>query len=232
MAAYDLVLSSGYLAFARQAGFLSAVESCGVEVTGVCGTSSGALAGAMFAAGHTAREIARELCRDLPITHCRPNPLFWRGAMSLDAMIAHLRTLLPPTFADLDVPLGVGVLLPDGSGGLLTQGPLPEAVAASCAIPYMFAPVNIGGVWYADGGMVDRTALGPWTKLRGPRPALVHLVERSKSGARAETGPHPVVHSPRAGASLLGFGDFEKELADTRARALQVLEPLVAAVAG
>ena len=44
---YDLVLSSGFLAFARQAGFLEAVEQLGLAVDGVCGTSSGALAGAL-----------------------------------------------------------------------------------------------------------------------------------------------------------------------------------------
>ncbi len=226
MAARDLVLSSGYLAFSRQVGFLSAVESSGIEVSGVCGTSSGALAGAMFAAGYTAREIARELSANLPIVHLRPNPWFWQGAMSLDAMVARLRVLLPPTFADLEVPLGVGVITLQGSPLILTGGPLPEAVAASCAIPRMFAPVRVGEVWYADGGVVDRTALGAWRRFRGERPALVHLVERSRTGSFADTGEHPVVHSPRTRASFLSFGDFEGELAETRRRALDQLSAL------
>ena len=46
----DLVLSSGFLAFARHAGFLRAVEQLELPVEGLCGTSSGALSGALWAA--------------------------------------------------------------------------------------------------------------------------------------------------------------------------------------
>ena len=42
---YDLVLSSGFLAFALHAGFLQAVEDVGLPVRGVMGTSAGALIG-------------------------------------------------------------------------------------------------------------------------------------------------------------------------------------------
>ena len=48
---FDLVLSSGFLAFARHVGVLRAVERSGQDVTGVCRTSSGALVGALWAAG-------------------------------------------------------------------------------------------------------------------------------------------------------------------------------------
>ena len=51
----DLVLSSGFLAFAAQCGFLQAVEESGIAVDGVCGTSSGALAGALWASGWPAQ---------------------------------------------------------------------------------------------------------------------------------------------------------------------------------
>ena len=50
---YDIVLSSGFLAFAAHAGFLAAVEDVGIKVRGVMGTSSGAITGALYAAGYT-----------------------------------------------------------------------------------------------------------------------------------------------------------------------------------
>lgn len=39
----------------------------------------------------------------------------------------------------------VGVVCQDGRYRLIDSGPLPEAVAASAAIPFIFAPVNVPG---------------------------------------------------------------------------------------
>ena len=66
MPSRDLILSSGYLAFARHVGFLRAVETAGVEVGAICGTSSGALAAALWAAGMPARELGAELSAHRP----------------------------------------------------------------------------------------------------------------------------------------------------------------------
>jgi NTE family protein len=225
---YDLILSSGYLAFARQAGFLAAIEDAKIPVDAVCGTSSGAIAGAMFAAGMSAADVASELSRDRPMAAVRPHTRPWDGLFALDAMIERLRTFLPATFDDLARPLAVGVATRDGRPALLTKGPLPEAVAASCAIPKLFAPVRIGAHTWVDGGPFDRTGLPAWRALVGDRPAIVHLVEPSRSGAAADTGNHPVVHSGKTAASLLDLGDFGRELAETHARAREVLAGLAA----
>ncbi len=53
----DLVLSSGFLAFAYHAGFLEAVAEAGISVRGVMGTSSGALSGSLYCAGYTPLEV-------------------------------------------------------------------------------------------------------------------------------------------------------------------------------
>lgn len=39
----------------------------------------------------------------------------------------------------------MGVVDSEGQYRLVDSGPLPEAVAASAAIPYIFAPVNVPG---------------------------------------------------------------------------------------
>jgi len=41
--------------------------------------------------------------------------------------------------------LAVGVVSKEGEYRLIDSGPLPEAVAASAAIPFIFNPVNIPG---------------------------------------------------------------------------------------
>jgi len=219
----DIVLSSGFLAFAAQAGFLQGVEESGLEVGGVCGTSSGALAGALWAAGWSAERIYTELCSAPPIRFLRPNLFFWRGAFSLRAMEARLRRDLPSRFSDLQRPFGVGVV-DAGCVELVTRGDLPSAVAASCAIPVVFAPVRREGRVLSDGGARDRTAIRSWREYRPGVPTVLHLVERSAGAADApDLGDGPVVRSPRSGAKLWGLGDTRARFEAARAVCREVL---------
>ena len=91
----DLVLSSGFCAFARQAGVLAALQDFNIQIDRCVGTSSGSLAASMFAAGMTPLQIADELSRQRPIALCQPSLRVHRGAFSLRGLVAHLRTLLP-----------------------------------------------------------------------------------------------------------------------------------------
>lgn len=240
---YDLVLSSGFLAFASHSGFLKAVEESKVPVASIVGTSSGAISGSLYAAGYSAEQVAAELARVAPIQLLRPNMQPWKGGvLSLDPVVERLRQLLPATFEELPVPLAVGVVDQTGKHVLIKSGPLPEAVAASAAIPMMFAAVDIPGVSagpYVDGGKVDRTALKAWrdTRREGlpwgrqPPPALVHLVERSSqlSGADdvAATGEKKITvcRSPKSGANFFALGNFEDQVSAAYARA----QPAIAA---
>lgn len=52
---------AGFMAFAAHSGFLQAVRDADVDVQGVCGTSSGALAGSLYCAGMTPEQV-RLLC--------------------------------------------------------------------------------------------------------------------------------------------------------------------------
>jgi predicted acylesterase/phospholipase RssA len=220
----DLVLSSGFLAFGAHAGFLAGIEDLGLKVQGVCGTSSGALLGALWASGMSAREALAELTRKTPLGWARPCWAPWRGVLRLDAVQDELRARLPPTFDGLSRPFGVGVATPGGGHRLLTEGPLPEAVAASCAVPWLFAPVEVGGAWLADGGAVDRLGLAAWRARRAEIPAVVHLIDRS-AGARGEVGLEglPVVRSPRSGAQLWSLGDVEGAFQRSRAATVAIL---------
>ena len=219
----DLVLSSGFLAFASHAGVLCAIEERGLAIDAVCGTSSGALVGGLWVAGMPAREILQRLdLRPLAMTRLHLAP--WRGALSLRALVEDLARDLPPTFADLTRSFGVGVV-EEGTHQLLTEGPLPVAVAASCAVPYLFAPVRIGTRWYQDGGARDRLALEAWSVFRAGRRRLVHLVQRSH-GAQSTTDLTGcvVVRSPRAQASLWSLGDTAARFERARGETHRVLD--------
>ncbi len=233
----DLVLSSGFLAFAGHCGFLRAIEESGVEVDGICGTSSGALVGALWAAGIPATEIGDRLSSRRPFTLLQPTLTPWRGLFSLRRLVALLEDWLPPTFAELDHPLAVGVMSGQGNGALLSVGRLPEAVAASCAVPYLFAPVEVDGALYRDGGAVDRLGLEPWLRMRGDAQQFIHLVERSAGADTAAPLALPVVQTPRSGASFWSLGDFPAQLENARLLTQEVLaglllQPSVGGVSG
>ncbi|KAK9820943.1 hypothetical protein WJX81_000057 [Elliptochloris bilobata] len=245
--AYDLVLSSGFLAFSSHSGFLKAVEAAGLQVSGVMGTSAGALSGSLYCAGYSPDAVARELSRVAPINLLRPSCRPWRGgAISLHKVTERLRDLLPPSFEDLDTEFAVGVVSKDGDYRLIDSGPLPEAVAASAAIPYIFNPVHIPGQAggpFKDGGLADRTGLVAWRRRReaqararagealavGAAPvapaALVHLIARSSRFSGADdveaTGQRrvTVVRSPRSGVNFFDLGNFEDQMAAAFQRA-------------
>ncbi len=217
--AHDLVLSSGFLAFARHIGVLKALESANFKVGALCGTSSGALVGALWAAGVPIPEIAERLSAQTPLSMMHLHPHMWRGLFSMGAVIQELTAWLPARFEDLEIPFAVGVVDPGGKATLLTKGPLPQAVAASCAIPYVFAPVVIDGVAYRDGGVVDRTGIQGWRAIRGVRPTVLHLVDRS-GGGHTDVKNIPLdvcrIHTPRSGARFWNLGDFGAQLEEAR----------------
>jgi predicted acylesterase/phospholipase RssA len=212
----DLVLSSGFLAFGAQAGFLAGLEALAWPVDGICGTSSGALAGALWSAGLTARRVLDVLAESPPLAQVRPSRRPWQGILSMDPVIAHLRRFLPARIEALPRPLGVGIVR-DGVHAVVTAGPLPEAVAASCAMPYVFAPLAIEGTTCSDGGAADRTGIDAWRALRGVRPTILHLVARSHGPAEAAVPDDVrVVRSPRSGARLWSLGPVRERFEAAR----------------
>ena len=237
---FDLILSSGFLCFSSHAGFLTALEERAMAPDAVVGTSSGALAAACFAAGYSADEIAHLLSAQRPISLARPAAP-WRGLASTRALERRMAALLPATFEELKVPLALGVYRKcrgDRLPLLLTTGDLPGAVAASCAVPGIFAAprVGVGPTRYADGGAVDRTGTAAWRRWRPGKRAYVNLVTDlpppdlgPRDGFLPEetTRDLRVVRTPRARASFLSLGDFEGE----RSRATQAAGQQLDAIA-
>ncbi|KAI8469843.1 MAG: acyl transferase/acyl hydrolase/lysophospholipase [Monoraphidium minutum] len=254
---YDVVLSSGFLAFANHSGFLQAVEEAGIHVSGIMGTSAGALAGSLYAAGYTPLEVAQHLRASPPIQLLKPSWEPWRGGLlSLEGVVERLSALLPPTFEELERDFAVGVVTADGRHEIIDSGPLPEAVAASAAIPFVFSSVDVPGKYSGlkDGGVVDRIGLKAWRDRRRrqslaglldargalppraarPPPCLVHVIERSSpfSGAdnAAATGEADVhvCRSPKSGVNFWSLGDFDNDFERSRRRAGPALRQLLA----
>eukprot|EP00798_Chlamydomonas_sp_ICE-L_P020914 gene20914-27760_t len=140
--------------------------------------------------------VAAELSRVAPIKLLRLGSIIpWRGGfLSLQGVVERLREVLPPTFEDLDKEFALGVVGRDGVHRVIDSGALPEAVAASAAIPFL-----------NDGDKVkeDESQLGL------PR-CILHVIS-SGTGSVEKTGePNiTVVQMNKSGFSLVHLGDLD-----------------------
>ncbi len=221
----DLLLSSGFLAFARHLGFLRALEAQGTVPDAVVGTSSGALVGALWVAGWPLDKIAAELSRQTPLAQVGWSWAPWRGLWTMEPVIRQLRQWLPEKIEALPRPFAVGVVT-QNQHRLLTQGPLPEAVAASCAMPYVFQPVLVDGLACQDGGALDRLGVDAWRRWRPEKKGIAHWVERTAGkDSAADMSDLQVVRTPRSGAKFWSLGDFEGQQVEAQKCAIGALGP-------
>jgi len=157
--------SGGRLGFALSGGTAKVIAHIGVlqafaeEGRGpdvLVGTSGGALIAVLWASGksvddliHMAHEVNwRRLAR---IRFPRLGLLSNRGVRDLvQDSVGDL------DFEDLRIPTHVVTTdLLSGQKTVFSSGPVAPAVQASCSIPQIFAPVEIDGGLYADGGFVE-----------------------------------------------------------------------------
>ena len=207
----DILLSSGFLAFARHIGFRRTLLQHSIEPTGICGTSSGSVVGALWANGMGEADMIELLNVSRPLSQVDFHWQIWKGLFVFDTFKTRLREVLPEKIEDLPIPFGVGLCTMERQAIVVTQGNLVDAIAASCAVPYMFHPMPFEGRLYRDGGFADRIGAVGWAKFRGETapPAIAHIVNRSNGVANEVGLDHiPIVRTPRSFASLWSIGDF------------------------
>jgi len=188
---FTLMLSAGFFGFFAHTGLLRALEDRGLKPRRVIGVSAGSLAGGLWASGMDAGAIADELVSLRRQDFWDPGlPLggLLRGKKFRDRLGLLLRRLgisnieqTPTAFA----PIVHDVLRRKPVA--LREGPLDEAIVASCTVPAMFRPVLSRGRVLVDGGVSDRCG---FTALDGDRRVLLHFLpsrRRVKWGARAPT---------------------------------------------
>ncbi len=157
-------------------GALKALDAAGVNVTGVAGTSYGAVIAALYALGSPALEIER-------IVRTQDVAELWRQSLDLgwhEGAIVRGRRLsdwldrkffMGATFQDLSVPLAVACTeLATGRLRVVRSGRVADAVRASCALPGVFAPVRLGDAVLIDGGLVETV---PFAALATLGPSLM-----------------------------------------------------------
>jgi NTE family protein len=169
---FSLVLGSGGVKSIAGLGAMEVFEQEGLRPSAVAGCSAGAIFGALVAAGHPARlgmEMARQLwSRDitsrkrhqalLEIALPRAAGFDDRFALRDDRLICQrLRAAFGDTrVEDLPLPLRIQTTCANtGKPVVLFRGHLADALRASVALPFLFAPKQIDGRLLVDGSLSD-----------------------------------------------------------------------------
>ncbi len=158
------VLSGGGIRGVAHLGVLRAFEEAGIVPSVISGSSAGALVGALIADGWTpaeATELIREELKDRRRFIRRPSLVSKRIEKFMRRNLRH------ELFEDLPIPLYVSATdLEKGGQHIFSSGELVPALMASCAIPLIFPPVQVGGVHYVDGGVSSNLPVEPFMAFK------------------------------------------------------------------
>ena len=182
---------------------LRALSEAGIRPDLVVGTSIGAVNGAFVAADpYGAANRLTDLWRGESLGVIFSETVLGRAVRLVRSgthlhAIEPLRKTLAETlpvgdFADLQLPFHcVAASIEHATARWFTSGALVPAVMASCAVPGLLPPVEIDGLHYFDGGLVDSIPVGKAVAL-GARTVYVLQVGRIESPLPVPTRPWEV----------------------------------------
>jgi NTE family protein len=193
------VFGGGGVLGATQIGMLRALLTRNVVPDLIVGTSVGALNGAMVATDPSADMVNRlgALWTSLSRSGVFSDSMVTQVAR-LAAQRTHLHSSLPLrklleqhlTVARIeDLPVRfecVAASIERSVAHWFTEGPIIEAVVASCAVPGLFPPAHIGDQHFYDGGLVHSIPVGRAVQLGAERIYVLHVgrIERALSPPR------------------------------------------------
>ena len=162
-----LALASGFFGFYHHAGVLTALHQRGIRPARISGASAGAIVAAMYASGSSPARIVEDL---LAVKRSDFWDAHWPWSRTGFGLLAGHKfasmlssVLAVHRFEDCGIPLSVNAYdIEDGRTRHLDSGALIPAVRASCAVPYLFSPVEIDGRRYWDGGFAEKTPMVPF----------------------------------------------------------------------
>lgn len=160
-----IVLSGGGYKGVAHIGMLKAFEVCGIPIHKVSGSSAGAIVGALFCAGYTPEEMLEffksntELFSIKHIFHTKP------GLFDSDPKREIFEGYFQKdSFESLQKELNICVTnVLKGKVQFFSSGELIRVLLASAALPGIFTPVEIDGVYYFDGGTMNNFPVEPLT---------------------------------------------------------------------
>jgi NTE family protein len=180
------VLGGGGMLGAHEVGMLRALSEAGIKPDLIVGTSVGAING-VFVAADPAGAAARlgELWQGDALGQAFSETLWGRAVRlarsgthlhSIDPLRRLLDDMLPADFGDLELPFHcVAASIEHAQARWFGSGPITPAVLASCAVPGLLPPVEIGGEHFFDGGLVDSIPVGRAVALGASTVYVLHV---------------------------------------------------------
>lgn len=148
-----LALSGGGLRGLAHIGIIKVMEEHRITADVVAGTSAGSIIGTLYAAGCSADEMLKFVKKsNLYKVISFAWPLM--GFASHEYLKKRLVEFMPGIgFESMKIPLYITMTnMNSGKLEVKSEGDLLNYVAASCAIPMIFEPIEIEGQLYMDGG--------------------------------------------------------------------------------
>jgi NTE family protein len=187
-----LALSGGMARGNAHIGVLRVLEEHNIPIDYIAGTSAGSLVAAAYAAGMSMEGIA-QIGRSLRWRDVGRVTLSRLGVQSNARLEEFVRARLPlQRFEELRIPLAVVATdLKSGSAVVITEGDVPFAIRASCALPGWYVPVtDEHGRQLVDGGLVANI---PTAAVRLLGADVVIAVDVNSEGAKFIGPPHSVI---------------------------------------
>lgn len=150
-----LALSGGGARGFAHVGVLRAFEERGIVPDIIAGTSAGSIVAALYSDGYTPKQIIN-LFSELNLRELVDVTIPRSSLLKFDKFVHFLDSKLhAKRIEELHIPtLITATDFDHGESVVFDKGELPIRIVASCAIPIVFAPVEIDGVHYVDGGVL------------------------------------------------------------------------------
>lgn len=149
-----VALSGGTAKSVTHVGVIKALVEAGIPISYVAGTSGGSIVGSMYCSGMpiSTMEAAATNMSWRKLVSIRLTRLGFVSSQRIEDFVRE--TIGNLQFEDMTVPCGVvATNLLTGDCKVFRTGPVARAVRASCSIPQIYLPVEIGGEYYVDGGL-------------------------------------------------------------------------------
>ena len=244
-----VALGGGFARGICHVGALKVLEEEGIPVDFVAGTSVGSIIGAAYCSGVSPKEL-EEIATLVRFKDFARWTLSRYGFCTNDRMDRFLAKIVQvKTFEELKKPLAVAATdFTTGDPVVFKQGPLVDAIRASCAYPGMFLPVELNGRLLVDGMLAHAVPTPPlremgaervigiylsahWVKLTGPR-HLFDVIGQCFSIAQAKMSESwkreaDVVIEPNVDGFAYDCFDRTPELISAGAEAMRAILPQV-----
>lgn len=158
----NVVLSGGGVKCAGHIALLEEIEHLGLVINAISGSSGGALVAALYASGVPLQDILT-IFKETTLFKITYFSLTKAGIFDTFLFKSVIENKLKKRFEELRFSTYITASnIQDGIPVYFNKGDLLSPILASCAIPGVFSPIEIDGVLYSDGGVLDNFPIRPF----------------------------------------------------------------------